>query len=236
MTARVGDRRAKSVASAEGDQEGGNDIWGLVGHGNTIAFSLHHGSDHGPSDPWLVLPRKAAWCPGSEYYNPRAVCRLLGRQRGVTTAVDGGRVVAVTPAGVVRLLSLRGRVLRTWNIGGREVTAFLRGRMLAVQHGTTVDVFDARTGAKRYSHDLRTDGGPPPGLLGVQGELAVYKTGGAIHLLRLSDGADKALRLPGAAPALSASLEPAGLFVSWNKMHDRRPGRLGFIPLRALKL
>ena len=33
-------------------------VWGLVGHGNTIAFSLHHGSDHGPSDPWLVLPRR----------------------------------------------------------------------------------------------------------------------------------------------------------------------------------
>ena len=236
MTAHVGDRRAKSVASAEGDQEGGNDLWGLVGHGNTIAFSLHHGSDHGPSDPWLVLPRKATWCPGSEYYDPRAVCRLLGRQRGVTTAVDGGRVVAVTPAGVVRLLSLRGRVLRTWNIGGREVIAFLRGRMLAVQHGATVDAYDATTGAKRYSRELRTDGGTPPVLLGVQGSLAVYKTGGAIHLLRLSDGADKALRLPGAAPALYASLEPAGLFVSWNKMHDRRPGRLGFIPLRALKL
>jgi hypothetical protein len=127
-------------------------------------------------------------------------------------------------------------VLRTWNIGGRDVTAFLRGRMLAVQRGATVDAYDATTGAKRYSHELRTDGGPLPVLLGVQGDIAVYETGGAIHVLRLSDGVDKALRLPGAAPALYARLEPAGLFVSWNKMHDRRPGRLGFIPLRALKL
>jgi len=64
--------------------------------------------------------------------------------------------------------------------------------------------------------------------------VAVYATGGAIHLLRLSNGEDRALRLPNAAPALDAHLEPAGLFVSWNKMHDRRPGRMAFIPLRAI--
>jgi hypothetical protein len=58
---------------------------------------------------------------------------------------------------------------------------------------------------------------------------------GAIHLLRLSDGRDKALRLPAAAPSLDAHLEPAGLFVSWNKMYDRRPGRLGVVPLRVVK-
>ena len=81
---------------------------------------------------------------------------------------------------------------------------------------------------------LLTDGGPPPILLGVQGDLVVYETGGALHLLRLSDGRDKALLIPGAAPWLDASLEPGGLFVSWNKMHDRRPGRIAFIPLRMI--
>jgi hypothetical protein len=106
--------------------------------------------------------------------------------------------------------------------------------VLAVQRDATVDAYDAKTGAKRQSRELQTDGGPRPFLLGVQGDLVVYETGGAIHVLRLSNGRDKALRLPGAAPWLDASLEPAGLFVSWNKMHDRRPGRLGFVPLRAL--
>ena len=70
--------------------------------------------------------------------------------------------------------------------------------------------------------------------LDVQGDLVVYETGGAIHMLRLSDGRDKAPRLPGATPELDAGLEPSGLFVSWNKMHDRRPGRLAFVPLHAL--
>jgi hypothetical protein len=103
-----------------------------------------------------------------------------------------------------------------------------------VQHGVTVDAYDAKAGAMRQSRELKSDGGPTPFLLGVQGDLVVYRTGGAIHLLRLSDGRDKALLIPGAAPWLDASLEPAGLFVSWNKMHDRRPGRIAFIPLRAI--
>jgi Tol biopolymer transport system component len=235
MTGRVGDRRGKSIASASGDpNEGGDDIVGVLGHGSTIVFSEQHRNEHGPSDPWLVLTHKAKKCPGSDFYNGRARCRPLGGGRGITNAVDGKRVLTVTPTGVVRTLSLSGSVLHTWSLGKGVVTTRLRGRVLAVQQGTTVDAYDAKTGAKRQSRELRTDGGPPPILLGVQGDLVVYKTGGAIHLLRLSDGRDKALLIPGAAPWFDASLEPGGLFVSWNKMHDRRPGRMAFISLRTI--
>jgi TolB protein len=235
MTARVADRRGKSIASVSGDPHGdGDDIVGVLGRGSTIVFSERHTNEHGPSDPWLVLTHKAKKCPGSDFYKGRARCRPLGGGRGITNAVDGERVLTVTQTGVVRTLSLSGRVLQTWNLGEGVVTARLRGRVLAVQQGTRVDVYDATTGAKRQSRELRADGGPPPFLLGVQGDLVAYETGGAIHLLRLSDGRDKALLIPGAAPWLDASLEPAGLFVSWNKMHDRRPGRIAFIPLRVL--
>jgi len=237
MTGRIGDRRGKRIASASGDpNEGGDDIVGVLGHGSTLVFSEQHRNENGPSDPWLVLTHKAKKCPRSDFYNGRAVCRPLGVGRGITAAVDGSRVLAVTPGGVVRTLSLNGRVLHSWNLGAGLVNARLRGRVLAVQQGTTVDTYDSQTGTKRQSRQLQTDGGRPPFLLGVQGDLVVYETGGAIHVLRLSDGRDMALRLPGAAPWLDASLEPAGLYVAWNKMHDRRPGRLGFIPLRALKL
>jgi hypothetical protein len=74
----------------------------------------------------------------------------------------------------------------------------------------------------------------PNFLLDVHGDLVVYATGGAVHLLRLSSGRDIALRLPGAVPTLDAHLEPAGLFVSWTRMYDRRLGRLGFVPLRVV--
>jgi hypothetical protein len=207
----------------------------IIGRGSTIVFSERHqraGQDS--SDPWLLLTRKAKKCPSSSFYRSGAVCRPLGSGRGLTTAVDAGRVATVAPSGVVRILTLGGRELRSWNLREGVVTARLRGRTLAVQHAETIDAYDAQTGAKRQSRELRTDGGPTPFLLDVQGDLVVYETGGAIHVLRLSDGRDKALRLPGAAPELDAGLEPSGLFVSWNKMHDRRPGRLAFVPLRVL--
>lgn len=235
LTAAVGDHRMKSVASAAGDpNEGGDDIVGLLGRGKTIAFSIHHDARHGSSDPWLLLTRKAKKCPDSDYYNSLARCRRMGRALGATTAIDGGRVATVAGNGVVRILSLRGRVLRSWSVGEGVVTTRLRGRSLAVQHADAIDIYDAKTGAKQQSRELLTDGGPRPYLLDVQGDLVVYETGGAIHLLRLSDGRDKALRLPGAAPYLDAQLEPAGLFVSWNQMYARRQGRVGFIPLRAI--
>ena len=70
----------------------------------------------------------------------------------------------------------------------------------------------------------------PAFLLDVQGDLVVYATGGAVHLLRLSSGRDVALRLPGAARRWTLTVEPAGLFVSWNTMYNRRLGRLGPVP------
>jgi hypothetical protein len=134
----------------------------------------------------------------------------------------------------VQLLTLKGRVLRSWSFDEQVVTARLRGGRLAVQHARTVDVFDAKTRAKIVSTDMLTDGGTRPRLLDIQGDLVLYETAGAIHLLRLSLAHDKALRLPGAAPDLDAHLGPAGLFVSWNQMYALRQGRIAFVPLAAI--
>ena len=115
------------------------------------------------------------------------------------------------------------------------MAARLRGRAVAVQHRSSVDVYDAVTGAKKHTIQLAANEGVAPRLLDIQGDLAVYATGGAIHLVRLSDGKDRALTLPGGAPELDAGLERQGLFVSWNRMYSRRPGRVAFVPLRAVK-
>ena len=236
MTARVGDRRGKSVASASGDpNDGGDDIVGVLGHGSTIVFSIQHGTSTAPAIRGSLLTHKAKWCPGAPTSTtaPPGAARWA-RARDHRPRSTAKRVVTVTPTGVVRTALARGRVLRSWSVGERVVTARLRGRVLAVQQRHDGRRLRRTTGAKRQSRELLTDGGPPPFLLGVQGDLVVYETGGALHLLRLSDGRDKALLIPGAAPWLDASLEPGGLFISWNKMHDRRPGRIAFIPLRTI--
>jgi hypothetical protein len=215
--------------------DGGGDWLGsLVGRGRTVAFTNYHEGAHEGRDAWLLLPHKGSKCPAASLYGGRSVCRRLTRAGGgATVAVDAGRVLTVAPSGLVRLLSTQNRVLRGWDLDEGIVAARLRGRTLAVQHGTSVDTYDTATGAKTRTRALAADEGPTF-LLDVQGDLAVYKTGGAIHLLRLSDGRDVAVRIPGAAPALDARLEPAGLFVSWNQMYSRRPGRLGFVPLRSV--
>ena len=235
LTARIGDRRAKGVASVTGDpNEGGDDFASVLGSGTTISFSVHHDFGHPGTDPWLLLPHKAKKCPSAgDLGSSRAMCRRLGQGRGATTAVDGGRLATIA-GNSVQLLTLTGRVLRSLSFDERVVTARLRGNRLAVQHARTLDVFNVKTGGKILSTDMVTDGGTPPRLLDIQGDLVVYKTGGAIHLCLLVLGYDKALRIPGAAPELDAHLGPAGLFVSWNQMYAPRQGRIGFIPLRAI--
>jgi hypothetical protein len=133
------------------------------------------------------------------------------------------------------MLATSGRVLRAWNLGRGVVNARLNGRRLVVQRGTSALVFDARTGARIASLPLVRDEGAHVSLTDVEGDLVAYTTGGAIHLLRLSNGRDVVLRIPGAAPPLDARLEPSGLYLTWSQMDSLRPGRLAFVPLRVVE-
>jgi Tol biopolymer transport system component len=238
-TQRLGARRPTFVAETNVDSDGnGQTLGSLVGHGNTIAFTIYHGKAK-RAKAWLLLPRRGRKCPRNSYLigpaHAAPMCRLLKKAAGGSTiSVDAGRVLTLAPNGVVRLLSTQDRLLRTWRLGRHVVNARLRGRTLAVQEANTLDIYDTVNGAKRQTLPLAADEGLPPYLLDVQGDLAAYATGGAIHLLRLSDGRDVALALPRAAPWLDARLERGGLFVSWNRMYDRRPGRLAFIPMRTV--
>jgi Tol biopolymer transport system component len=236
-TIRLGARRPTFVAETYSEQDGyGQDLGSLVGRGNTIAFTTFNVKSK-KARAWIVLARHARKCPrNSDLDGPKhtpSVCRRLGNAAGgVTTSVDAGRILTVARNGLV--LSTNDRVLRSWSLGRGIVNARLRGRTLAVQHGSSLDTYDTTTGEKRQTLPLVTDEGLNPHLLDVQDDLVTYATGGAIHLLRLSTGRDVALDLPGAAPWLDARLEPTGLFVSWNKMWDRRPGRLAFVSLRDI--
>ena len=232
----LGSKRPTVVASSYADEEGrGDEIGNLVGHGGTIAFTNFHGRRQTRHDAWLLLPGHGRKCPDSGDQGSPRVCRRLSHAgNGITMSADAGRVLVVAPSGVVRLLSTQDRVLRTWRLGRGIVNARVRGRTLAVQRSAMLDVFDTVTGAKTQSRPLAADEGLRPLLLDVQGDLVAYATGGAIHLLRLSDGLDRALDLPGAAPWLDARLEAGGLFVSWNKMYDPRPGHLDFVPMQTI--
>jgi hypothetical protein len=68
-------------------------------------------------------------------------------------------------------------------------------------------------------------------LADYQDGLAVYVVGHAVHLLRLSDRLDSAIRVPGVGP-VHAQLEPSGLFYSYSPVASR--GRVVFVPLARL--
>jgi hypothetical protein len=142
-------------------------------------------------------------------------------------------VVVVTPGGNVRLLSTNGRALRAWTLPPPVDQVRLNGRTLAVQRGASVTLYDTRTGAATRTLPLSPDEGTPV-LLDEQAGLIAYATGGAIHILRTSNGDDRALAIARAAPPLDAQLTPRGLFVVWNRMYDPRPGRLSFVPMPNL--
>ena len=86
---RIGDRRAKGVASVAGDpNEGGDDIVNVLGSGATISFSVHR--DFGRTrDGSLAAPsaqgEEVPW--RQRLGSSRAVCRRLGRG----AEHDGGR-------------------------------------------------------------------------------------------------------------------------------------------------
>jgi TolB protein len=241
MTLRVGDRRAArmsatSAYSSDGFStlDGGSSLAGLHGGGGTIAFTMSRYDKASETDrAWLLLAGRGVKCPGVSGRRDRCR-RLSGGDVGVTAAVDGGRVVTIAPDGTVRLLATSGKVLRTWSLGPGVEAVRLQARTLAVQKGSSLVLYDTATGAMMGTRPLADDGGQPARLLDVHGDLAVYETGGAVHLLRLSDGRDRALAIPRAAPPFDAQLESSGLFVYWNRMFSSRPGRFAFVPLRTI--
>jgi WD40 repeat protein len=237
--ARVGSGRGRLVsAGSEFSGDGGSSgvsISALLGGGGTIAFTFSRFAPAERRSVWLVLPRRGSRCPAGADWTRRVArtCRrLAGGNGAVTAAVDSGRV-AVVAGGDVRLLATSGRVLRTLRLRPPVDAVRLDGRTLAVQQGARVTLYDTRNGAKMRTRALAADEGEPR-LLDVHAGLLLYATGGAIHVLRTANGDDRALLFPRAAPPLDAQLTARGLFAAWNRMYDRHPGRLSFVPLRTL--
>jgi Tol biopolymer transport system component len=240
--ASIGGRRARIVSAGSafsGDGESpfdsGANVWGVRGGGGTIAFTFSRYGRSQRRSVWLVLSRRGAKCPGDSEWarGLPSTCLRLGTAGGsAAAAADAGRVLAAS-GGTLRLLTTSGRLLRTVRTGRAPDVVRLAGTTLAAQLGDSVTLYDTRTGAARRTWRLAAGEGAPR-LLDAGARFVVYATGGAIHVLDTRTGRDRALSLPRGAPPFDARLTPSGLFVGWNRMYDPRPGRLSFVPLRAL--
>ena len=70
-------------------------------------------------------------------------------------------------------------------------------------------------------------------LADFQDGIAVYVAGRTVHLLRLTDRRDVAIRAPRVGP-VHAQLEPSGLFYSYSPAASPGRGRVAFVPMSAV--
>jgi len=147
-------------------------------------------------------------------------------------SVDAGRILVDHENGTMDILRADGSVLRSFTFDAASVRAArLQGNDLVVQTPTDIEVTDAATGVFQRRWPLPT----AAALTDVQGGIAVLVAGTDMHLLRLSDGADAVIHVPGGGPVL-AQLEPAGLFYSYAADDPKYPGRVAFVPFDQLPI
>jgi hypothetical protein len=231
--ASVGARRAPIFSAGSSFSSDGGDtgasVSDLHGRGGTLAFTFTRWGRSGRS-VWLLLPRRGTKCPGgSDWTNLPAACRRIASADGGTVADADASRIAVVADGAVRVVTPSGRLLQTVRPGGRLDAVRLDGKALVVHLGSKVVVYGPSTRTWQLAAGEGT-----PSLVDAHGELVLYTTGGAIHVLDTRSGKDRALALPRSAPPLDARLTASGLFVGWNRIDDPRPGRLSFVPLGVL--
>jgi WD40 repeat protein len=200
-----------------GFASGGGQLWDyhLRGDGDLLVF-----------DDRLGLVRIGAGrqqCARPVPLRSRRICTVL-RSGEYAEPVDSvsGRLVAVREPDGVAVLDERGTLVRFLSFEPADVTAaLLDGGRLVVARASTLEAFDAATGARLLSRRL------PDGyrLVDVDDGIAVLIHADTIELLRLADGRSTTLT-PGRGPVF-ADLEPAGLYYSYA---DGTGGRVVFVP------
>jgi hypothetical protein len=223
VTTRLGSGRQDAI-SADNDQD--QDLGNLHGHGSLLVFNRWTEPKEG------VVLRPQLWqIVGTQKASERLIVSRPDAMR--VEDVDAGRIAVYTRAGRIVLLRADGQRIATFRVGRGAADISLSGSQLALRRGKTIEVYDVDRGKRVRMRTLRQLSSPPR-LAGVQGKVAVYVAGIAIHLLRLADGRDVVLRLGNEAGPADAALEPEGLYYSYNEAYSGRPGRIGFVPLQRL--
>jgi hypothetical protein len=146
----------------------------------------------------------------------------------VALDVDGDRILVGRSNSVLEIVSRSGKTLTTLklpHVGG----ALLRGARIASIATHRFVLSDLRGKAVRTR--------PVVGeatLVDVQGNLVVYSVGTRLHLLRLGDGRDVALRFKGQFGYASAKLWRGGFFYAYNGTSGK-PGHAGFVSAAGVR-
>jgi hypothetical protein len=170
------------------------------------------------------------------------VCRIDGRSARMifrdrlpltVLSVRQRRILVRRGRSQLLVLDATGRLIRSVSSGDPSLTAAAFSASRLVTAGRTLRVFDLRSGRQLHSWPIGPPG-LPPRVAGVSGHITAYVSGDAIHLLNLDTGQDSVLEFPAQGGPAAASLTTAGLFYSYRRLHDPRPGIVGFVPARRL--
>jgi Tol biopolymer transport system component len=199
----------------------------IVGHGSLLVFD----SWKGPQ-PYCILPCPPPKHDGRLYrVDGNAAVQIATSPLELTPlAVDGNRILVDAGAGALAVLNRTGST-RVTIPAPAATEAVLQGTDVVAHRGITLDAYDAATGALRHEWPVSADAV----LEDVQSGIAVLADGTVIHLLRLADGRDAAITVPGSGP-VHAQLERAGLFYAYGVDDANRPGRVAFVPWKSLPI
>jgi Tol biopolymer transport system component len=236
-------RNFDDVAFFYADDTGGNDVDAMLAAGRVLVFEVATYDDQGnvadrnkyTFDP--AHPGGAA-CPddgGSETSGHDHGCRLLHSVTGCMPLDAAAGVIAFQCDGpTLRVVNLNGAVVGNWSLPSDAVSASLDGHALYVLARTALQTYDLRTrtlvGTRTLAPDIIQ-----PTLVGAAHGLVAYVRGSAVHLLRLRDKADVALRLDREAGAVVARLDDAGLFYGYARAHTRPSAQIGFLPTGVVR-
>jgi hypothetical protein len=147
----------------------------------------------------------------------------------VALDVDGGRILVGRTNTVLEIVSRSGKTLTTLklpHLGG----ALLRGARVAsiANHRFVLSDLHGKTVRTRPVVGDAT-------LVDVDGDLVVYSVGTRLHLLRLTDGRDVALRFKGQFGYASAKFLRGGFFYAYNSLGTSKPGHAGFVSAAGVR-
>jgi hypothetical protein len=244
-----------TVASASFgvDEVQGTEIGRVAGDGSLLAFDwwsqcLPCAAPIAPRGSiFRVVSSGGAACPNAGLGAlPR--CRpVVAAASSVRLLAVGGGFVVARSGDDVSLLGLDGAVLYGGAFPGLRA-ARIDARVLVVltRAGTqsslwTVDLASGQRSGPWILPAARSAGddvcGDPSGcspaalrLADYQAGIAVYVLGRVVHLLRLADRRDVAIRAPGVGP-VHAQLGPSGLFYSYSPAGNPSRGRVAFVRL-----
>jgi hypothetical protein len=202
----------------------------LAGDGSLLVYNTWT-ANYGPSGSGRprIISRPTLW----RVVDGRTkVLVTSGEDARDVVAVDAGRIAVLRPDGTFVILDEQGGRLSAFDLDTTGLAGLrLTGSRLVVLRRTAIEVYDLVSGALEHRWPtVRTRG--QVRLEDADGGFAVYTVGIAIHLLRLSDGRDRALSIPKEAGPAHADLEPEGLYYSYSETGSAKPGRVAFVPLR----